>query len=112
MKKLSIVHLDLRGQRVVLRADFNVPLAGDEMSDDARVRAVIPTLEHCLNCGASVVLASHLARPGGRYDSQYSLKPVACTTSGNGGRLLTRRGTVTPQWGEGASDDASVLEVA
>ena len=77
MKKLSIVHLDLRGQRVVLRADFNVPLDGGEISDDARVRAVLPTLEHCLKSGASVVLASHLARPGGRRDPRYSLTPVA-----------------------------------
>src|SRR5262249_27805161 len=74
--KLSIVQLDLRGRRVFLRADFNVSLAADEITDDARIRAVIPTLEHCLQSGASVVLGSHLGRPGGRRDARYSLKPV------------------------------------
>lgn len=74
--KLCITQLDLRGKRVFLRADFNVPLSGDEIADDARIRAVIPTLEHCFTSGASVVLASHLGRPTGR-DPRYSLKPVA-----------------------------------
>jgi len=76
MTKLSVVQLDLRGRRVFLRADFNVPLAGDEITDDTRIRAVIPTLEHCLQSGASVVLASHLGRPEGRRDPRYSMKAV------------------------------------
>lgn len=74
--RLSVTQLDLRGRRVFLRADFNVPLTGDEIADDARIRAGIPTLEHCLTNGVSVVLASHLGRPVGR-DPRYSLKPVA-----------------------------------
>ena len=74
--KLSIAQLDLRGKRVFLRADFNVPLSGDEITDDARVRAMIPTLEYCLTNGASVVLGSHLGRPVGR-EARYSLKPIA-----------------------------------
>lgn len=74
--RLSVVQLDLRGRRVFLRADFNVPLSGDEITDDTRIRAVMPTLEHCLTNQASVVLASHLGRPRGR-DPRYSLKPVA-----------------------------------
>jgi phosphoglycerate kinase len=76
MMKLSVVQLDLSGRRVFLRADFNVPLAGDEITDDTRIRAVMPTLEHCLASGAAVVLASHLGRPEGRRDSRYSMKPV------------------------------------
>ncbi|PWU19386.1 MAG: phosphoglycerate kinase [Candidatus Rokuibacteriota bacterium] len=76
MMKLSVVQLDLRGRRVFLRADFNVSLAGDEITDDTRIRAVIPTLEYCLQSGASVVLGSHLGRPEGRRDARYSLKPV------------------------------------
>lgn len=75
--KLSVVQLDLRGKRVFLRADFNVPLADDVIIDDARVRAVIPTIDCCLKAGASVVLASHLARPDGKRDFRLSLKPVA-----------------------------------
>ena len=74
--KLSIVQVDLRGRRVFLRADFNVPLSGGTVTDDTRIRAVLPTLEHCLASGASVVLASHLGRPQGR-DPRFSLQPVA-----------------------------------
>ena len=74
--KLSVVQVDLGGRRVFLRADFNVPLAGDTITDDTRIRAVIPTLEHCLRSGATVVLASHLGRPGGWRDPRYSMKPV------------------------------------
>jgi phosphoglycerate kinase len=76
MVKLSVVQLDLGGRRVFLRADFNVPLTVDEITDDTRIRAVIPTVEHCLQSGAAVVLASHLGRPEGRRDSRYSMKPV------------------------------------
>jgi phosphoglycerate kinase len=75
--KLSLARLDLQGKRVFLRVDFNVPLAGETISDDARVRAVLPTIEHCLRSGASVVLASHLGRPKGTRDPRCSLKPVA-----------------------------------
>ena len=75
--KLSLARLDLQGKRVFLRVDFNVPLAGETISDDARVRAVLPTIEHCLKSGASVVLASHLGRPKGTRDPRCSLKPVA-----------------------------------
>jgi phosphoglycerate kinase len=75
--KLSVGGLDLQGKRVFLRVDFNVPLACETISDDTRVRAVLPTIEHCLRGGASVVLASHLGRPKGTRDPQCSLKPVA-----------------------------------
>jgi len=75
--KLSVVHLDLRGKRVFLRADFSVPLSQDAITDDARIRAVLPTIDCCLTGGASVILASHLGRPKGTPASRYSLKPVA-----------------------------------
>jgi phosphoglycerate kinase len=75
--KLGVAGLDLRGKRVFLRADLNVPLAGDTISDDARIRAALPTIEHCLASGARVVLASHLGRPKGTRDPRCSLKPVA-----------------------------------
>jgi phosphoglycerate kinase len=76
MMKLSVVQLDLHGRRVFLRADLNVPLIVDRITDDTRLRAVIPTLEHCLHSGASVVLAAHLGRPKGRRDPRYSMRPV------------------------------------
>jgi phosphoglycerate kinase len=75
--KLSIEQLDLAGRRVFLRADLNAPLADGAVTDDTRLRGVVPTIRHALDHGASVVLASHLGRPKGRPDPKYSLKPVA-----------------------------------
>jgi 3-phosphoglycerate kinase len=76
-RKLSVDRLDLDGKGVFLRADFNVPLADDVIIDDARIRSAIPTIKHCQEKGASIVLASHLGRPKGKRDPRYSLKPVA-----------------------------------
>ena len=77
MAKLSVDQIDLSGRRVFLRVDFNVPLEDGRITDDTRITAVLPTLQHCLKVGASLVLASHLGRPKGKPDPQYSLKPVA-----------------------------------
>jgi phosphoglycerate kinase len=75
--KLTIRDLDLPGQRVFLRADLNAPLQGGAVADDTRLTAVVPTIRHALDAGASVVLASHLGRPKGTPDPQLSLRPVA-----------------------------------
>src|SRR5256712_2146209 len=75
--KLSIEQLDLGGRRVFLRADLNAPLEQGAVSDDTRLRGVVPTITYALDHGASVVLASHLGRPKGGPDPKYSLKPVA-----------------------------------
>jgi phosphoglycerate kinase len=75
--KLSIESVDLAGRRVFLRADLNAPLDGGAVSDDTRLTAVLPTIRHALEHGASVVLASHLGRPKGGPDPKYSLAPVA-----------------------------------
>ncbi|OGK78293.1 MAG: phosphoglycerate kinase [Candidatus Rokubacteria bacterium GWC2_70_16] len=77
MPKLSVEQLDLAGKRVFLRVDFNVPLKDGRVSDDTRIAAALPTLQHCLRAGAGVVLASHLGRPKGKPDPAYSLRPVA-----------------------------------
>jgi phosphoglycerate kinase len=77
LSKLTIERLPLSGKRVFLRADLNAPLEGGQVSDDTRLAAVVPTLRHALDAGASVVLASHLGRPKGGPDPKYSLKPVA-----------------------------------
>jgi phosphoglycerate kinase len=79
MPKLSIRDLDLRGKRVFMRVDFNVPLAsgGQEISSDKRIKASLPTIQYALDHGAGVVLASHLGRPKGKPNPELSLKPVA-----------------------------------
>ena len=75
--KLSIEQLDLGGRRVFLRADLNAPLEHGAVSDDTRLRGVLPTIRYALDHGAAVVLASYLGRPKGGPDPKYSLKPVA-----------------------------------
>ena len=77
MATLTIEQLDLSGKRVFLRVDLNVPLEDGRVTEDTRIRAVLPTIDRCLKGGASVLLASHLGRPKGKPDPRYSLKPVA-----------------------------------
>ena len=77
MPKLSIRDLDLKGKRVFVRVDFNVPLKDGRITDDTRIRSSIPTIQHALDRGATVVLASHLGRPKGTRNPQYTLAPVA-----------------------------------
>src|SRR3982075_2998146 len=79
MAKLSIQDLDLKGKRVFIRVDFNVPLAagGKEITSDKRIRASVPTIQYALGHGAAVILASHLGRPKGKPNPEMSLAPVA-----------------------------------
>jgi phosphoglycerate kinase len=77
VSKLTIERLDLGGKRVFVRADLNAPLEHGAVTDDTRLRAVIPTIQHALKAGAAVVLASHLGRPKGKVAPEFSLRPVA-----------------------------------
>jgi phosphoglycerate kinase len=77
MNKLTINDLDLRGKRVFIRVDFNVPLKDGTVTDDTRIRETLPTLRLAIQKGGRLVLASHLGRPKGGPDPKYSLAPVA-----------------------------------
>ncbi len=73
----SVADLQIRGKTVFLRLDLNVPLdANKKISDDTRIIEALPTIEHCLNEGAKLVICSHLGRPDGKVNPEYSLEPV------------------------------------
>ncbi len=97
----------LAGKRVIVRVDFNVPLKDGVITDDGRVRAALPTLNHLINQGARVIACSHLGRPDGAPDAKYSLAPVAQRLSELLGKPVAfARDTV----GESAQDAVAALE--
>ena len=78
LMKQTIDEVDLRGKRVIIRADFNVPLDDAlQITNDTRIRSTLPTINRAIDEGAKVILCSHLGRPNGRPDPRYSLAPVA-----------------------------------
>ena len=77
----SITDLTLSGKRAFIRVDFNVPIKDGRISEDTRIRASLPTIQYALDQGATVILASHLGRPKGKPNPEYSLRPVAARLS-------------------------------
>lgn len=78
MNKKTLRDVDLKGKRVVMRVDFNVPIKDGAIKDDTRIKGALPSIKHVLDNGGSLVLMSHLGRPKGKgYEAEFSLKPVA-----------------------------------
>ncbi len=88
MNLRSVDQLDVAGRRVLVRVDFNVPLDADgNVTDDTRVRAALPTIQHLVDAGAKVILMSHLGRPKGAPDPAFSTRPAGSVLAG----LLQRK---------------------
>lgn len=91
-------NLDLKGKRILIREDLNVPIMDGKITSDVRIRAALPTIQAALDAGAKVIVMSHLGRPTeGEYDEQFSLKPVAAHL----GSLLNLEVPVVRDWKSG-----------
>ena len=77
MNKKTVKDIDLKGKRVLMRVDFNVPMQDGKVTDDKRIKASLPTIQYVLDQGASLILMSHLGRPKGGPDPEFSLKAAA-----------------------------------
>lgn len=103
MAIIRMQDLDLKGKRVLIREDLNVPVKDGAVTSDARIRASVPTIQAALDAGAAVMAMSHLGRPTeGEYDEAFSMKPVAVRL----GELLGREVRVVKDWLDGVDVDA------
>jgi phosphoglycerate kinase len=90
MNKKTIRDVDVKGKRILVRVDFNVPLKDGDVADDRRIRAALPTIQYLLDHGAAVVLMSHLGRPKGEPKPEFRMDPVAKRLSELLGRSVTK----------------------
>ncbi len=81
LDKKSIGDIDVKGKKVIVRCDFNVPMKDGKITDDRRIVAALDTVRHLLDNGAKVILMSHLGRPDKKYEPQFSMKPIAVRLS-------------------------------
>src|SRR5512140_1584037 len=77
MAKKTVADVDVKGKRVIMRVDFNVPLEGGKITDDRRIVQALPTIKSVIDRGGRLILMSHLGRPKGGPEPKYSLKPCA-----------------------------------
>ncbi len=103
----SITDVALKGKRVFIRVDFNVPIKNGTIGDDTRIRSSLPTIKYALEQGATVILASHLGRPKGKPNPEYSLGPVAKRLSELLGRPVEFAGDCTGDVARAAIERAS-----
>jgi phosphoglycerate kinase len=98
MNKKTVRDIDVKGKKVFVRCDFNVPLDGDTITDDTRIVAALPTIRYLIDQGARVILASHLGRPKGEVNPKYSLDPVAKRLSELLGKQVEKtQGSIGPE---------------
>ena len=82
LNKKTIEDLDVKGKRVLVRCDFNVPIQDGKITSDKRIQESLPTIKYLIENGARVILCSHLGRPkGGEFEAEFSLAPVAARLS-------------------------------
>ena len=86
MNKKTVKDIDLKGKRVIMRVDFNVPMDKGVVTDDKRIKASLPTIKYVLDQSAALILMSHLGRPKGGPDPEFSLKPAAEVLAGHLGK--------------------------
>ena len=102
MSIIKMVDVDLKGKRVLIRQDLNVPIKDGKVTSETRIRASLPTIQYALKQGACVMIMSHLGRPAeGEYDAQYSLQPVADRMS----ELLGQPVQLQQNWLDGVEVD-------